>query len=62
MSYVKDNGCILKLLPYSLINDKEVVLKAVKNNIRAQNYASQQIKDLCLGKDPVVVLNSLIRF
>lgn len=43
-----------------LRNDKELVFKAVSLNCFNFGYASNDIKDACIGNDPIVILHKLI--
>lgn len=45
-----------------LRNDKEVVLEAYKVDSRSIRFASQEIQELCEGKDPIKTLESAIAY
>lgn len=52
----------LKFASKEVLNNKEFILKCVKEEPCALDLASNKIKRLCKGKDPIYVLENAIKY
>ena len=62
LAVVRNGGPNLLSLENKFKNDIGVVFEAVKNDPRSIRYASQEIQNMCKGKDPVVALQVMMNY